>query len=494
MDINTDTIIIFFLGLLVILYVYNDFLKPYIKGFSNDTSNVSVLESFTSKNDISKTAIFDTNWYLRDSNQPVILNNKIGLPVITYGYYENGSYEDMIGHYFRKHIYPIDIQQLNTNLDTIYKFINGDMDIAFISEELFVRYIKQDCKYLTRYIIDKLGIENYDLSDQENIARLYPPINFSAIGIGYHQDFYLLVNNYSNILEFLDIKNKSIGVLEDSYYYFMKICSAYDIDITAKNNPYFKLDVQLHLEDLISNFKMNKYDAMFVVLHPKNKQLLKLSLDMKLRYIHLQKRVGLDARNNLDSLFVDQQGTNNKAPPPPPDINRQAIYSKTLMDDLQTENIKESFNKIIKKYFQYIMPRSVDLNKFHKSGNRYTYLETFSTRMILVIRNDIPEDRVKYITRNYVDSLNKIRDSIDREQFTIDFSQGQQKYVKNQNQIRNIVSQGQYTPQINNFSSEEFNYEELISFDSKIPLAAGAREVYKEEGLIYYVEDSRCNF
>jgi hypothetical protein len=110
--------------------------------------------------------------------------------------------------------------------------------------------------------------------------------------------------------------------------------------------------------------------------------------------------------------------------------------------------------------------------------------------MILVISDTIPRERVKYITRNYVDNLNKIRDTIDREQFTVILEKGQN--ANNASKMRSTVSQGQYMPQINNFSSLEFNYEELISFDSKIPLASGARDVYKEEGLIYYEDDSRC--
>ena len=129
-------------------------------------------------------------------------------------------------------------------------------------------------------------------------------------------------------------------------------------------------------------------------------------------------------------------------------------------------NITEDYNKIIKKYFQHIVPRTVDLNKFHKSGNMYSYLETFSTRMILMIRDDIPKERAKYITRNYIDNLERMRDTIDKEQFTI---------------------------QLNNFSSLEFNYQELISFDPKIELADGAREVYKDEGLIYYGDETRCD-
>jgi len=491
---------------MIILYLYNDFISPYISNIikpylqkffpqnkntnntgdnntgdnntgdnntgdnntgDNNSNNIEAFShsSIQGNKSLENTAQFDTNWYLRDPNKAIISSNQISLPVIRYGFYANGSYENLVGQYFRHHIYPIEMEQLVSNLDTIYKFINNDIDIAFINEELLTRYIKKDCKYLTNIILDNLGLNKnvYDLSNQDNIDRLYPPINFSAIGIGFHQDFYLIVNNYSNIIEFLDIKNKSIGILADSYYYFIKLCSAYEIspdDLVA--NKFMEITVEANLEDLIAKFRNNKYDGIFLVAHPKNKQLLDLSLKMKMRYIHIQKRVGLDARKNLANLVREQQGTNPLEPPPPPSANRQAIYSKKVMDDLQTENIKESFNKIIKKYFQYIMPRTVDLNKFHKSGNMYSYLETFSTRMILVVRDDIPKDRVKYITENYINNLEKMRDLIDREEFQIE---------------------------LNNFSSLEFNYQELLSFDAKIPLAQGAKDVYKKEGLIYYKED-----
>ena len=482
---NTTNLTILLLAFMIIIYIYNDFIHPYLSKFlahyfkkyifQNNSPNTqenfsqySSLSSLSNKNSLENTTQFDTNWYLRDPNKPIISSNQISLPVIQFGFYANGSYDNLVGQYFRKHIYPIETEQLITGLDTIYKFINNDIDIAFINEELITRYIKKDCKYLTNLILDNLGLttSNYDLSLMENVERLYPPINFSAIGVGFHQDFYLIVNNFSNIIEFLDIKNKSIGILADSYYYFVKICSAYAISPESlKTNKFMSITVEQNLEDLFASFKSNKYDGIFLVAHPKNIQLLKLSLTMKMRYIHIQKRVGLDARKNLANLIPGQQGTNPKEPPPPPSINRQAIYSQAVMDDLQTENIKESFNSVIKKYFQCITPRAVDLNKFHKSGNLYSYLETFSTRMILVVRDDIPGERVKFITRNYIDNLEKMRDIIDREQFEIE---------------------------LNNFSSLEFNYEDLVSFNSSIPLAEGAKEAYKKEGLIYYGDDVRC--
>jgi hypothetical protein len=58
--------------------------------------------------------------------------------------------------------------------------------------------------------------------------------------------------------------------------------------------------------------------------------------------------------------------------------------------------------------------------------------------------------------------------------------------------MRDKIDIENFAEKINNMSSLEFNYEELVSFDNAIPLADGARDVYKKEGLIYYEEDARC--
>lgn len=432
--------------------------KNRIEGFSQYSSLSS--NGSNDNNNLSKTVLFDTNWYIRDGDKPIILNNHISLPVIRYGYYSQGSYDYLVGEYFRHRIYPIEQLQLNNGLDTIYQFINGDIDIAFLNEELLSRFIKRDCKYLSRLIINNLGLENVDLSDKEQLDRIYPIINFSAIGVGYHQYLYLIVNNYSNIIEFLDIQNKVIGILDDSYYIFMKLIAAYDLDITKLN-----ISRVVNLEDLIENFQNNKFDGIFLVINPKNQQIVRMTRNIKCRYIHIQKRIGLDARNNLKNLIPDQQGTGSLILPSPPNINRQEIYAKSVLEDLKTENIRETFNDLMRKYFQHVRPFTVDLNKFHKSGNIYTYLETYSSRMILVVRDDIPRDRVKYITHNYINELQRMRDQIDRDQFI---------------------------PTLNNFSSIEFDYNELVSFDSIIPLAKGSREVYEKEGLITYADNQQC--
>jgi TRAP-type uncharacterized transport system substrate-binding protein len=458
---NATQILTILLILLLLIYSYNDIIKPAIKYLKNGKSigeAFTQYSSLTKPSSLSNTVDFDTNYYLRDSNKPIILNNKISLPLLNYGYYNNGGYDDLVGGYMRKHIYPTYPIQVMSNMEAIYKFINDDLDLAFINEELLSRYYRRDCKYLTNLLAESFNLKGkVDLDDPNILDRLYPKLNIDAIGVGYYEDIYLIVNNFSNIVEYLDIKNKKIGILADSYYYYIKICNAYGID------PLTNSTIVSTLEDLIQEFKEDKYDAIFVVVHPKNKQLVNLSQSKKVRYIHIQKRAKLDSRNNLENITTLQQGNNSEIQPPAPDINRQAIYSKAVMADLQTENIKDSFNKNIRKYFKHLIPRTVDLNKFHRSGNTYTYLDTYSTRMILVIRNTIPKERVEFITRNYIDHLEKMRNFIDKKEFTTE---------------------------LNNFSSYEFKYEELVSFDQIIPMSLGAKEIYKEEKLIYFEDET----
>ena len=337
MELSSNNIIIIILSIFVLTYAYNDYIKPIITNIIQGKSiTQSITEGFSSQysslsssSSLSNTVQFDTNTYLRDANKPIIINNQISLPVITYANLSgNGSYDELIGSYFRKHIYPI--QQVNTlsNIDTLYKFINHEVDIAFISEEILSRYIKRDCKYLTRILADAFNIDYTNPTNPTNpdtLDRLYPELNISAIGVGFHIDFYLIVNNFSNIVEFLDItKGKQIGVIADSYYYFVKICSAYGL---APNILSSFSTIEPNLETLNKKFIQDKYDGIFIAVHPKNKQLIQLSLDKKLRYIHIQKRAKLYSRNNLSNLTKGQQGTNNtNAIPPPPSLNAQSLH------------------------------------------------------------------------------------------------------------------------------------------------------------------------
>ena len=201
--------------------------------YSNNYSNIKtqVTEAFSQYSSIkgdkslSNTVQFDTNQYLREDNKIIKINNKQSLPVIKYALIDEGTYEYYVGTYFRKHIYPVEFTPIVSGLDVIYKMIAGDLDIAFVNEELLTRFIKRDCKYLAGIIKSNLQLPiTASLNDPQVLKQVFPTPNISAIGIGYHQDFYLVVSNFSNIVNFPDIKNKNVGVWGDSYYDFVKLC------------------------------------------------------------------------------------------------------------------------------------------------------------------------------------------------------------------------------------------------------------------------------
>lgn len=526
MDIwNLNNMLSLFLILILIMSIipnYKDIKK--LLGLDNKESFTSQYSSLHPN--LSNTVKFDTNYYLRESNKVIKINNHINLPIIKYALTANGTYESFVGKYFRKHIYPIEPVMVKSSLDIIYKFISGDIDIAFINEELLTRFIKRDCKYLTAIIKKDLGITELIQDNEKLLDIIYPKLNISAIGIGYHQDFYLIVSNFSNIVNFPDIKNKNVGVWSDSYYDFVKLCAAWGLNLVLINPdipPDFNLTIEEDINELINKFTENKYDAIFIVCHPKNQNLLDLTLNNKIRLIHLQKRMEIGSKTPTSAIINSQQGSGggffNMPTNVDPKVNSVADFRKyysdeklagktrkeivelaksydinsdldTIFDNKQvageiansiykkyknqislhynlvSNDDKESFNEYIKKFYRYLFPRSVDLTKFYRVGNLQTYLETYSQRVVLIVRNEIPKTRIEYLTHNYISSLEKMRDNIDIEQYNID---------------------------INNISSDEFKYDELLSFNQVIPLNDGARSVYIKEGLIYTSEDNKCD-
>ena len=503
--------------------------------YSNNYSNIKtqVTEAFSQYSSIkgdkslSNTVQFDTNQYLREDNKIIKINNKQSLPVIKYALIDEGTYEYYVGTYFRKHIYPVEFTPIVSGLDVIYKMIAGDLDIAFVNEELLTRFIKRDCKYLAGIIKSNLQLPiTASLNDSQVLKQVFPTPNISAIGIGYHQDFYLVVSNFSNIVNFPDIKNKNVGVWGDSYYDFVKLCAAWGFHLSIVDQsltPDFTLTSETKIDTLIDKFGRNEYDAIFIVCHPKNKHMLDLTLKYKVRFIHLQKRMEIGSKAPIEATVNAQQGSGggfyNGIPTPDPHVNSVAefrkyyshedfagktredvikiagsydinsdldkIFESTQVASQVSDSIvkkyksqlalhynlvgnedKESFNEYIRKFYHYLYPKSVDLLKFYRSGNLQSYLETYSQRVILVVRNDIPKARVKYITENYIASLEKLRNSIDMDNYLIE---------------------------LNNISSEEFNYNELVSFDNIIPLNEGAKSVYIKEGLIYTNEADTCD-
>ena len=114
---------------------------------------------------------------------------------------------------------------------------------------------------MTRVLADAFGIDTTipenNLDNPDLLERLYPELNIEAIGVGFNIDLYLIVGNFSNIIEFMDIvKGKNIGILADSYYFFLKICMAYGLSMDILNNITNNGNtIEPTLEILIENFQ-----------------------------------------------------------------------------------------------------------------------------------------------------------------------------------------------------------------------------------------------
>jgi len=131
MQITTNNIILFILSFMILTYAYNDYIKPILINIINGKSiKTTMTEAFTSQYSslapsMSNTVEFDTNSYLRDKSKPIIVKNNIALPLINYCYFTTGSYEYLVGNYFRRAIYPVKQSKCITNIEAIYKFINN---------------------------------------------------------------------------------------------------------------------------------------------------------------------------------------------------------------------------------------------------------------------------------------------------------------------------------------------------------------------------------
>jgi hypothetical protein len=194
---------------------------------------------------------------------------------------------------------------------------------------------------------------------------------------------------------------------------------------------------------MFDEFRNDRLNAVFLIEHPKNKPLENLAQKKRIRLIHLQPHITFATYTNRNTS-QDEKTKRAK-------IEEIGYLNKYNLD-------KPEFNALVRKTFQWIFPRVIDLNKFKiPTLNTYTYLETYSTRMILVARNNIKDNIISYLAHNYITGLERMRTSIDKML---------------------------YTYKLANYSVNDFQWDELISFDNIIPIHNAVRNIYIKEGLI----------
>lgn len=472
----------YIIGFLLLYVGVNFFIIKFIRnkreqrdkeeGFQNPNSvNPSSVNPINNK-----TVQFDSNYYLREDNKSVLVKktyNVVPMRCNTYNIPDIESddtkkeiivstpitYLDKVVEYMKRKVYPVLPLETYSSIDTIHNLINDNLDIAFINEETLLRYYNKDCNHLKEYLND-----NYRTSSEIDNNEEYKikPLNFSVISTAFYQDMYLFVPVNSKLRYFWDfatIKNQKIGVYRDSYYYFKKLVKSYIIDKTFKNQDEISIEIYDDPEKMIQDFKDEEINGFFIISHPKNQILLKLTKETEVRLLHLQKRPQDKTNEEEEDEKFDESGE---------EMSQEERLNALTDAALLGPNMKNDFNIIIKKVFQSIIPRSINLNSFYKTANPYTYVETYSLKMLLVMRNKITKKYGNMLINNYFDNLENIKNDINMNYMNID---------------------------IDNYNIIDFDYKDTISFYKyDLPIHPLVKNKYRELGFIKKVINKKTKW
>lgn len=346
----------------------------------------------------------------------IVLTNNDELPIYKLGTALKGTYPQQMSILFRKSIYPVDIVETKGSLDNIIKLLKGELDIAFVDEELLLNFMNGEDDYINEYLEEqKIVYTKEQLKKITYLASLY------------YQPFFAITKQNSGILKWTDLKGKKIGVLSplsNSNNHLYKLLTITDIEV-GEEITVIEYDNQ---EDMINAFR-NKLDAIYVTSNQKNASILNLSEELKLRFI--SPRIQDEARGLTEQELIKRE-----------------------------ERIRLR-RDLFKKQFKFIFPKVLDLNYFYQNINMYSYLDTYASRMILIGRRDLDNNKVEYMIRNL---------------------------IKNLENLQMDINQYQYNEKLNNVVGDAFQFNELASAPLELDIHSGAISVYEEHKLIKYEE------
>lgn len=409
---------------------------------------------------------FESYYELKETNIPVIKKSYIKLPILrfnTNNFYPNNSleritYNDKIVNYMKKKIYPF--QDVNTynSLDTILKIINGEIDMAFINEEILYKYINKNQDILN------LIPNNSDSSRTSFFENGYEKINFSVMASCFYVDMFLITYRGNPLNRLSDVISPLIiGCTPESSIFIKKIVSAHQFT----NQNIIGYTIYETNEELINTFNNDDIEYMFLLIHTKDNYLLDLTFNKRVKFIHLYKNLNEIRNSNVDENdFIIEQSLTSA------DFYNH-IRSKEANPDLLTDQKqlfnydedKETFNTLLKRYIPNVYPRVIDLNSFYPSDNDYSYLETYSIKYLLIGNDDIDQKYIDFFMNNFISNLDEIK----------------YKIIENE-----------YIIQLENFNNYDLNIEELLVFNEIIPLHKKVKNKYQELGLLNIIENKSC--
>jgi TRAP-type uncharacterized transport system substrate-binding protein len=387
------TTIIEYIAIFVIVYFF------YSRGVLNSMLTFFGFESAIITKESFQSLFTDD--ILKTRNE-LVLHSPQDYPIYKLGTASKDTYPVEFGSFMHKRIYPMTTEITGGSMDNINLLIAGKLDVAIVDEDLLLDYLSLSS---SRTRNRTRNITNDEVSKIVGIAVLY------------EQPFLLISAQDRNIGNWEDIEGKVIGVLgksSNSYYHYMKLLAITNLSSLVNTKIYEEQ------EQMFSDFLNNKLDAFYITTNQKNKALLELSRNIKLRFIS------------------------------PIDFN------KKLIDSSSTDN-STAYKDLLKKQFKLTIPKTVDLNYFYSSINTASYLNTIASRMILICLRDLPNEHVNYMVRNIVKELKSLQININQ-------------YL--------------YDMKLNNVVTDAFIFDALASMTKEVDIHEGAKDYYKEVGLI----------
>tara|TARA_B100000927_G_scaffold258467_1_gene226914 strand:- start:558 stop:1490 length:933 start_codon:yes stop_codon:yes gene_type:complete len=295
--------------------------------------------------------------------------------------------------------------------------INNDIHLSFIPEDLLIKSINKNDKYINT----KLNLNTNNEIDNNEINNK----ELEIVIPGYYETMFLVSTDTNKIYTIEDIEKidpitkqkRNVGIWNNNEYYFKILCKnkniVYDDNSNKKkfNSIYYN-----DLASLFAAFLSNQINAIFLICHPKNTYLQNF---METDYIK-RELILIDFYKNNSINNIDNK------------LNTAFI-----------NNMKRDINWLFKDHF--------NIQKVFKDNSNKKYLNTFNIRTLLTINNSTDNKIIKTeIKSEFIDNLIKEYQSLNL-------------FVKNWNYSINLENNDDNSFDFNSLSSipKELNIDEI---------------------------------
>ena len=297
------------------------------------------------------------------------------LEEIKIGSFDSGTYVyDKLIPYIHKNIHPVLRYRTQGTFDNLISLMNGDIDMAFVDENILNNLYKP---YQNVYDV-QMFINSYN--NYKKIKSYLPHLR--NVAVLYNQHLFLItknvdgINDWSDLIQNWKTKNYKIGVTNNftnSYYHINMLLHANGILINELPNI---IKVYLNEERMIKDFKNDKINAIYYTSNFKNKIIQNLTKEEEVRFI------GADF--NYDKIIPNKSNT------------YEYEYKK-----------KEFHHKKLPSIYESVL----DLNHFYNNKNTSSFIKTYSSRIILITRDDFSDEKVYKFMNNFISHLENIKNN-----------------------------------------------------------------------------------